>query len=224
MKNFPILVSVLVLVLFAIILTGCISFRSDIEGKFSAASAKRTSSAPVSVFFYFSHLEQEMGYDAVPKVKTSISGFRDIFRESMKELKNITSFVTFTDCDNDINDVRRRRVLDSLKTANDFTIHFTIKKVNSFSSRLLGDIISYCTIAVIPYRFTWDYITTAEIFDASGKYYKTYTRNASLTTWSNITFVFVYPFYPSEGKIEEIYFESIHDIFAEIQYDGILTK
>jgi len=169
-------------------------------------------------------MEQEKGYDAVPKIIFPDNSFRDIFAEAMKEITNIKSFATFTDYAEDINDVHRRRTRDSLKSANDFTVHVSIKKENAFSKRFLADLFSYSSATVIPVGYTWDYIITADVLNSEGKLLKSYTRSASLETWTNILLVFVYPFYASHGVTEEIYFESLRDILRQIDDEGILHK
>jgi hypothetical protein len=49
-------------------------------------------------------------------------------------------------------------------------------------------------------------------------------RKASLSTYSESLLLFVYPFFPEEVKIEEIYLESLRNIFQQIEAEGILTK
>lgn len=215
----------LVIILFvsALSFQGCVSFRSEMDGSFSGAPSGDSVREPVSVFFYFSHLEFEKGFDVVPKIIPSRRGFRDIFGESMKQITNIKSFATFTDRDNDIEDVPRRRQRDSLKTVSDYTIHITFRQENSFAKHFLANIVSYGSATVIPVGFSWDYVITADVSNAAGKHLKSYSRKFSLTTWREMLFLFVYPFYPSEVKIEEIYLQSLQDIFRQIETEKVLT-
>ena len=224
MKIFKIAIYLLSFIFVTIIFNGCISFRSDIEGAYKGSAVKKSDAAPVTVYFYFSHLVQEKGFDVVPKIIQPRRGFRDIFGESMKEISNIQSFTTFTDNENDVDDVPRRRTRDSLKTATDFTIHITFKRENSFAKHFLADLLSYGTATLIPAGFSWEYIVTAEVSNASGKQLAAYTRSASLSKWQHFLFLFVYPFYPAEVKIEEIYLESLRDIFKQIEVEGVLRK
>lgn len=205
---------------------GCVSYRSEIHGQYSgtAPGNPKSTQTQVSVFFHFSHLEQAKGYDAVPKIISPDYSFRDIFSEAMKEITNIKSFATFTDYVEDINDVHRRKTRDSLKLANDFTIHISIKKENAFGKHFLADLFSYSSGTIIPVGYTWDYIITADVLNSESRLLKSYTRNASLSTWTNIVLVFVYPFYASHGVTEEIYFESLRDILSQINDEGILNK
>lgn len=224
MKNFIRPLRILLLTFLIAGLNGCISFRSDIEGAYKANAVKISDAAPVTVYFYFSHLVQEKGFDVVPKIIQPRRGFRDIFGESMKEISNIKSFTTFTDNENDVDDVPRRRTRDSLKTATDFTIHITFKKENSFVKHFFADLLSYGTATIFPVGYSWDYLVSAEVSNSDGKQLASYSRSASLTTWQNVLFLFVYPFYPSEVKTEEIYLESLKDIFKQIEVEDVLRK
>jgi hypothetical protein len=222
MRSFALFCSALLLSL--VVIPGCISLRSDIDGAYSGTQDKTLQRTPVSVYFYFSHLEQEKGLDVVPKIIPPRRGFRDIFGESMKELSNVKSFESFTDQENDIDNAVRRRQRDSLKTVNDFTIHLTIKKENSFAKHFLADLVVWGTATIVPVGFSWEYIVTADVSNSSGKFLKSYTRRSTVTSWHHFLFLFVYPFLPSEVKIEEIYLESLQNIFRQIEVEGVLSK
>ncbi|NUN71048.1 MAG: hypothetical protein HUU02_15210 [Bacteroidetes bacterium] len=212
------------LFMFTFFLNSCMSFRSDLEGGSAVGSAVAGGRSPVSVLFHFTHLEQERGLDVVPKIVPPRRGFRDIFGESMKQLSNIGSFATYTDSDNDIDNVERRRMRDSLQRANDVTVHFTYTRENSFSKHVLASIISYGTASLVPMGYSWDYLVTATVTNNAGTVRTTYQRSATVTTWYQLLFLFVYPFYPSEVKIEEIYLESTRSILAQIEQDGVLHR
>jgi hypothetical protein len=206
------------------LLGGCMSFHSDIEGTYAEKPSKTIDTPKATVFFHFSHLEQFKGLDVVPKIVGPRHGFRDIFGESMKEFSNIKAFATFTDNNNDIDDVQRRLLRDSLKTVHDFTIHVTIKKDHSFITHYLASIFSYGTLMIFPVVYSWEYIVTADVLDSSGKLRNSYSRKASLTTWTELLLVFAYPFFPEDVKTEEIYLESLRDIFRQIESERILIK
>jgi len=201
----------------------CISLRSGMEGKVVSAPSPHSQQVPVTVFFHFTHLEKENGFDVVPKIVQPRRGFRDLFRESMKGLSNVKSFTSFTDNDNDIDKFDRRTLRDSLKMSSDITIHLTFRKENSFPKHALASIVSYGTAAIVPMGYGWDYIVTADVYSHSGAKISSYNRTSSLTTWYQVLLLFVYPFFPSEAKIEEIYLESMQDIFAQIESEGVLS-
>jgi hypothetical protein len=214
------------LLFFSIIagLSGCISFRSEIEGAYASSPAKNLDAPRVSVFFHFSHLEQYLGLDVVPKIVNPRRGFRDIFGESLKEFSNIKNFSTFTDNDNDIDNVERRLMRDSMKLKHDFTIHVTIKKEHSFTTHFLSGILSFGTLMVVPVFHTWDYIVSVDVNDPMGKSLKSYSRRAVLTTWQQLLFFIIYPFYPEDVKTEEIYLETLRDTFRQIESEKVLVK
>jgi hypothetical protein len=72
--------------------------------------------------------------------------------------------------------------------------------------------------------YTWDYTITANLTGKDGKVIRTYQRKASLNQWMQALLMFAYPFYPIEGKREEIYSEALHDIFRQIETEKILKK
>jgi hypothetical protein len=49
------------------------------------------------------------------------------------------------------------------------------------------------------------------------------TTKPSRVDWTCTTFlIFAYPFYPLEGKREEIFSESLHDTFRQIEAEKVL--
>jgi hypothetical protein len=72
--------------------------------------------------------------------------------------------------------------------------------------------------------YSWDYTITATLSDQRGKLVSTYQRKATLNNWVQALLIFAYPFYPLEGKREEIYAESLHDIFRQIETEKVLKK
>jgi hypothetical protein len=222
MKYFHLAKPLLITVVLLLSCNGCMTFRSEMDGTFNGAPSTDTARAPVTVLFHFSHLEFAKGFDVVPKIIPPRRGFRDIFGESMKQITNIKSFATFTDADNDIDDVARRHKRDSLRSNNDFTIHVTFKKENSFAKHFLANLLFYGSLSVAPVGFSWDYSINADVTNSSGKPLNSYARRFSLSSWNNMLLVFAYPFYPSEMKIEEIYLQSLQDIFRQIESEYVL--
>ena len=83
---------------------------------------------------------------------------------------------------------------------------------------------SLLSLTVIPAPYEWDYTVTADLRDRGGKLVKSYERKARLTNWVEAFLIFAYPFHPLEGKREEIYAESLHDIFRQIETEKVLKK
>jgi hypothetical protein len=72
--------------------------------------------------------------------------------------------------------------------------------------------------------YSWDYTITANLVDKKGNNLRTYQRKATLDNWVEALLVFAYPFYPLEGKREEIYSASLHDIFRQVETEKVLKK
>ena len=70
--------------------------------------------------------------------------------------------------------------------------------------------------------YSWDYTITADLYDRGGKPLRSYKRTSTLSNWVEGLLLFAYPFYPFEGKREEIYSESLHDIFRQIEAEKVL--
>jgi predicted alpha/beta-hydrolase family hydrolase len=60
--------------------------------------------------------------------------------------------------------------------------------------------------------------------DKKGSLVRRYQRKATLDNWVEALLIFAYPFYPVEGKREEIYSDSLHDIFRQIEAEKVLKK
>lgn len=74
---------------------------------------------------------------------------------------------------------------------------------------------------LVPAPYDWDYTITATVSSKRARV-ASYQRQATLTNWCEAFLIFVYPFYPLDGKREEIFSESLHDLFKQIEADKIL--
>jgi hypothetical protein len=72
--------------------------------------------------------------------------------------------------------------------------------------------------------YSWDYTITANLYDRNGKLIRSYQRKSTLDNWMQVFLIFAYPFHPLEGKREQIYSESMHDIFRQIEAEKVLKK
>jgi len=215
--------SLLLILLFVIAVTvpACLSFRSDIDpGPEPATGRERP--AGMSVLFHWTHLEQENGFDVVPKIVPPRRGFRDIVGVSMKELSNIRSFAAFTDNENDIDIAERRALRDSLRRHNDITLHITVHRENSFAGHFFAGIVLWGSLGTVPFPYRWTYTFTAEVQRPDGTIVRRYERTAALTTWYHDLLLFAYPFAPSDSIIEEIYLGSLRSIFRQVEADAVL--
>lgn len=202
---------------------GCAAFRSDMEGAYRGDTSVNAGAEPVTVAFVFTHIHQTKGFDAVPKLVNSYRGFDDFFRDALPEIMNIGRYETFTERADDVNDPGRRDELDRMASAHDFVIKTTFLRETSFARQTFGTIVSTLSVTLFPVPYTRSYAVTADVYDHSGSLVKRYTRSAEVTQWVETFLLFAYPFHPERRKTEEVYVAFLHDIFREIEADGILT-
>jgi hypothetical protein len=232
---------VLTALLMVDMLAGCAASRSEVTGKFNCPTEKNSDADKVSVFFLFKHLKQQHGFDSMPKLKdngvkdfnnisidalkyTRITDFNNIFRDALNEISNISHYDTFTELPQDINNPARRKVSKTFKESNDYTLEIAFFEESSFKQQCFSGIISLLSLTVIPMPYSWDYTITANLSDKNGKLINSYQRKATLSNWVEALLIFAYPFHPLEGKREDIYAESLHDIFRQIETEKMLKK
>ncbi len=204
-------------------LTGCVSFRSDVQGLYTSQSSI-TKKKPVKVFFDLYHYKKDSGLDVIPKLLNypGTGDFDDIFKESLKQLTNIGGFETFTNYARDISDKARLQKRDSAVSRADYTVKIEIFRDKSFAKHFLGGLVSTVSMTVIPIGFSWDYTTQISVIDNENSVIAKYTRSASVSTWWQFLATPFYPFYTEEKKTEEIYLEMMSDIFRQIDSESVL--
>lgn len=207
------------------ILAGCIATRSEIQGGFTGQAEKNRAAEKVSVLFHFKPIQQQHGFDSIPKLKSFVvKDFDDLFRDALTEISNISQYNTFIESPHDVNVLKRRQELENFKNSHDYTLEVTFFEESSFKQQCLSGTISLISLAVIPMPYTWDYTISANLLDKKGNSIRSYQRKATLDNWVEALLIFAYPFYPVEGKREEIYALSLHDIFRQIETEKILKK
>lgn len=217
--------TLVVVLLLAGMLAGCAASRSPVTGKFDRPVEKNLGAEKVSVFFLFRHLEQQHGFDSIPKLKAQgVKDFDNLFRDALGEISNVSPFVTFTESPADVNNPKRRQELDTFRQSHDYTLDIDFFEESSFAEQCLSGTVSLLSLTLIPMPYTWDYTITANLSDKSGKAVRSYQRKAILKNWTQAVLIFAYPFHPLEGKREEIYAESLHDIFRQIEAERVLKK
>ncbi|MHB8121354.1 MAG: hypothetical protein ACYDG4_04290 [Desulfuromonadaceae bacterium] len=211
--------------LLIVLLAGCAASRSQVTGAFNQQSEKNLGADKVSVFFQFRHLSQEHGFDSIPKLQAQgVKDFDNLFRDALVEMSNISSYVTFTEAPSDVSNPKRRQEFEKLRSEHDFTLKVDFFEESSFKQQCLSGTISLLSLTLIPMPYTWEYTITANLSDKNGKRAGTYQRKATLDNWMQALLIFAYPFYPIEGVREEIYEESLHDIFRQIETEKVLKK
>ena len=203
---------------------GCSSFRSDIHGAYGGDSKKQTGLEPVDVLFLFTHERQAKGFDVIPKHNRPVGGFNDILADAISEFGNVGQYATFTDKADDVNNPERRALRDSLRSSHDYVIHLRFKKETSFAKHVLGTTFSTLSVTLLPVPYGRTFTVQASVRDGDGALVREYDRSASVTTWVQAGLIFLYPFHPEKRKTEEIYVEFLHDVFRQIESDGILVK
>lgn len=209
--------------LFTVLVSGCVASRSEIKGSFGPQVQKNADARKVSVFFLFRHLGQQKGFDSIPKLQSQgVKDFDNIFRDALKEFGNVSRYDTHTELPNDVNNPKRRQEMASLRAANDYTLEVTFFEESSFSQQFFSGTVSLLTLSLLPMPYSWDYTITADLHDREGKMLRSYRRTATLSNWVEAFLLFAYPFYPFEGRREEIYSESLHDIFRQMEAERVL--
>jgi len=220
-KSFVLLITFLAA---AILISGCASFRTGIEGEFTSTSEKNFGADKVSVLFVFSHFKQSIGYDAIPKYDyRQIDDFGDLFGDALTELSNIRRYTTFTESATDYQKPKRRAEKDSLITTHDYVMRIKFSKEKSFVKFFLGELFATASATVIPISFSQDYSIALDLYNSEDILIKSYTREASLTKWVQTFLIFIYPFHTEKRKEEEIYIAFMHDIFKQIETERVLV-
>jgi len=225
-------------------LAGCAASRSKMTGIFDRPTEKNIGADKVSVFFLFKHLEQEHGFDSVPKLKATgaavldsswdeafpelkysgANDFENLFRDALAEISNISKYDTYTESPQDVNSPSRRQRCKELRESHDYTLEIEFFEESSFKQQFLSGTITLLTLTVVPMPYSWYYTITANLYDRESKLVRYYQRKATLSNWVQTFLIFAYPFHPLEGKREEIYKESLHDIFRQIETEKVLRK
>jgi hypothetical protein len=214
----------LLVLLTATLAGGCASFRSELGNRYMG-EVQRNESKQVSVCFVFSHVRQMVGLDAIPKLEDKyqrLKGFDDIFLDAQRELSNLGKYATFTEESSDVNDPERRAKKDSLISVHDYTLKIRIETRKSFSNYFLGALGSTVTATLAPIPYFQRYAVTADLYDHERKLVRSYSRKATLTKWVEALLLVAHPFYPEERMREEIYMDFLHDIFKQIESEGVL--
>lgn len=207
------------------LLSGCVASRSSVAGLYNGQAEKNTGAEKVSVLFLFRDMEQRHGIDTIPKMQDQrIKDFNNLFRDILTEISNISRFTTFFESPNDVYSPGRRQELEDLRSSHDFTLEITILEESSFKQQALSATVSILSLTFIPAPYSWDYTITANLLDRKGKLVRSYERKSTLDNWVEAFLIFAYPFHPLEGKREQLYAESLHDIFRQIEAEKVLKK
>jgi hypothetical protein len=209
--------------LIAVLSSGCLATRTEVLGTYGGAAQPNMNAAPVSVLFVFRHETQQHGFDTIPKLQFSgVKDFDNLFRDALKELGNVSRYETFTELPNDVNEPKRREKLAEARAAHDYVIEIEFLEESSFKQQAFMGTIALLSLTTIPVPFDWDYTISTVVSRKGGTRVAQYQRRATLSNWVEVFLIFAYPFYPLEGKREEIFSESLHDTFRQIEAEKVL--
>ncbi len=207
-------------------LTGCATFKSDLQGRYELTPQKNFQAKSVDVCFIFSHYRMVQGMDVIPKLENQherIKGFDDLFLDAMQEFSNIKNYDTYTNYSSDVNDSKRRQLKDSLIVKNDFLVDIRIVRQKSFAKYFFAILGSSASATVLPMPYKNIFSIEINIYNNKHVLIKEYRRKASITKWVETFLIFLYPFYPEDRVIEELYVEFMHDIFKQIESEKIFN-
>jgi hypothetical protein len=206
---------------------GCATFRSDLAGKFDSAQSRNSEADKVNVLFLLKHVRQAEGLDEIPKLDREgqiIRNFDDLFLDAMTELGNVESYATFTEFASDVSRPERRERKDELIAKSDFVVRIDLMRRHSFIRHFLAYVVSTVSLTVLPIPYSRSFSIEVDVLGADGNRLKSYQRSASLTTWSQLFLVLLQPFHQEANKKEQIYLEFLHDVFKQIEAEGVLKK
>jgi len=153
-----------------------------------------------------------------------VKDFDNLFRDALPEISNISLYNTFIESPQDVNNLKRRQELEDFKSSHDYTVEIAFLEESSFKQQCFSGTVSLLSLTIIPMPYSWDYTITANVMNKNAQNIGSYHRKATLDNWVEALLIFAYPFYPIEGKREEIYSESLHDIFRQIETEKILKR
>lgn len=205
----------------------CATFRSDMEGRFDSPGRENVGAEKVSVLFLLKHVRQARGLDAIPKLDSQgqiVRDFDDLFLDAMTELSNVESYATFTEFASDVSKPERRAKRDELIAESDFIVRIDFLREHSFVKHFLGYVVSTVSITAIPVPYSRSFSIDVHVHDADGNRLESYQRSASLTRWSQLFMIVLQPFHTEAIKKEQIYIETLHDVFRQMETERILSQ
>ncbi len=211
----------------ALMLTGCVSTRSNLRGAYVDTGVKKNPEPSVSVLFYFTHTKQSLGLDAIPKIVRKgamIDSFDEVFGNSLREISNLGKYATFTAEAGDVNQPERRAKRDSLMSQYDYTIKLRVIEEKKFTSYFFAGFVTTVGLSILPAPYYQSYRLETEVYTRDGKRIATYQRDMDLAKWVETFLIFAYPFYPETQKREEIFLALFHDTFKQIDAERVLAK
>ncbi len=214
------------LILILIMLSGCATIKTEMSGASGLEPGKHPGADPVDVLFVNRHLEQTLGLDAVPKLQNSwqiMDGYDDILLDATREFSNLRTYAAFTEFASDMADPERIKLRDSLMAGYEWRIIMEWRNEKSFARYFLGVIGSVLSAALVPVPYTHVYTLNVDVYDGTDRLVRNFQRSARTTKWVEFFLFPIYPFHTEKRKTEELYVLFLHDVFRQIDHDGILV-
>ena len=208
--------------LLPILLAGCISTRSEVTPSFGAARPN-LGAGSVTVLIVLRNYTQQHDFDTIPKMQSyEVKDFTDVLRDSLKEISNISRYDTWSEMPGDVSSPDRKSALAAARAGHDYSLDIEFLEETSFPQQFLMGAISVASGTLVPVPYDWDYTISTVVTRRDGTRVAQYQRKATLSQWVQACLVVAYPFYPFEGKREEIYSQSLHDTFRQLESEQVL--
>lgn len=229
---------------------GCLGSVSEIQDRYGESLA-RTAPAleePADVAIFVEHLEQQHGWDSVPKRRPPAVGadFDEILRDALRSLENLGTFSistvrglepgpgtpssgvlvgvpvqqapSATPSTGDSAEFSFRRAVPEDR---DFALYVTMFRESSFAAHAVCAFLSTATAWTVPIPFRWQHSARVDVLDREGRV-RSFSRSALVSGWFGWPLLVAYPYYPLAGRQEELHRELLRDLFREIDDRGVL--
>jgi len=210
--------------LLCLLTAGCATFPGDMEGAFAGPERSAPAAGDVSVLFLLRHVKQAKGLDAIPKLireSQIVRDFDNLFVDAVTEISNLSSYTSFSEFPSDVSQPERVARRDELIQTCDYVVRVRILEEYSFVRQFFGNVISVVSVTLLPVPYTTHYSIEVEVTQA-GSRVASYRRSSSKTMWVQTFLLFIQPFRNDTIVRERIYIDLLHDVFRELEADGVL--
>lgn len=202
----------------------CATFPGAMEGTFAGPGRSTPAADDVRVLFLLRHVKQAKGLDAIPKLireNQIVRDFDNLFVDAVTEISNIGSYTSFSEFPSDVSQPERVARRDELIRTYDYVVRVRILEEYSFVRQFFGGLISAVSVTLLPVRYTTHYSIGVEVMQGDSRV-ATYRRSSSKTMWVQAFLLFIQPFRNDTIVRERIYIDLLHDVFRELEADGVL--
>ena len=210
--------------LFCFLTVSCATFPGAMEGEFAGPGRSTPAADDVSVLFLLRHVKQAKGLDAIPKLKREgqiVRDFDNLLVDAVTELSNISSYTAFTEFPSDVSQPERVARRDELIRTYDFQVRVRLLEEYSFVRQFFGGVVSGISLTLLPVPYTIHYSIEVEVMQGDSQV-ATYRRASSKTRWLQTFLIVIQPFHDDTIVRERIYIDLLHNVFREMEADGVL--